>query len=90
MFDLKGKQALDVLEQPLIVMDSSLFSYQRLDSESALNYVELLATRCARYGGQFTLLWHNTLLAVPARRELYVDMLAMLRRIEQSASFRAN
>jgi hypothetical protein len=50
-----------LLEIPLIVMESSLISplYMGLSPEAAAALVRDLMQKCARVGGVFTLLWHN-------------------------------
>ncbi|WKZ12689.1 MAG: polysaccharide deacetylase family protein [Gammaproteobacteria bacterium] len=66
---------LPLIERPLIVMDTTLFGYQRMSSHAALQTVKDLAKACRRYGGCLVLLWHNhNLLTTQARRD-YANIL---------------
>jgi hypothetical protein len=68
-FNLLTSERLRLRERPLIVMDASLLSYQRLSPERAVHQIEKLKEKCRRVNGQFTLLWHNDrLLSRRARR----------------------
>ena len=68
-FNLLTSEQLRLRERPLIVMDASLLSYQRLSPERAVDQIEKLKEKCRRVNGQFTLLWHNDrLLSRRARR----------------------
>jgi hypothetical protein len=51
----------ELLEIPLIVMESSLISpiYMGLSPEAAVAQVRNLLRKCEKVGGVFTLLWHN-------------------------------
>ena len=44
-------------------------------SESLKLFMQL-KERCRAVGGQFTLPWHNSNVAIPAERELYLKVLA--------------
>jgi len=43
-------------------MEGSLFgkNYMNLSHEEALAYAKKLKDQCRKYGGDFTLLWHNS------------------------------
>lgn len=84
MFDLVRRSPLSVFEQPLIVMDTSLLEYQKFDAISTVECVRRLAMRVARYGGCFTLLWHNSTLVNNLQRQLYHDVLDTLSHVEAS------
>ena len=62
LFDIEKRQKLGVVEQPLIVMDGALKAdfNEALTPAQALAKSIMLATRCKRYGGVFTILWHNS------------------------------
>lgn len=57
----EGREA-DLLEIPLLAMDSTLFGYMRLSAEQALERLRDCVARCRLVGGVFTLLWHNSTL----------------------------
>jgi hypothetical protein len=59
-FDIELDAEMKIEEIPLIVMDVSLQSYQRLSPAEGKSTILRLARRCAEVGGVFTLLWHNT------------------------------
>ena len=70
-FDLPAGRRLKLRESPLVAMD--VFAIERPPGERAAalqRFAELKRT-CRRFGGEFTLLWHNSHLAARAERELY-------------------
>lgn len=70
-FDLPAGRRLNLRESPLVAMD--IFAIERPVDERApalQRFAELKQT-CRRFGGEFTLLWHNSHLAARAERELY-------------------
>lgn len=65
VFDVERRIALPLNEYPLTAMEGSLRKYQNLSPDSMLaNLNELWATTC-KYGGTFTLLWHNSAFNTP-------------------------
>jgi hypothetical protein len=75
VFDVTQRRRLDVRERPLIVMEVSLLQYQLLVYEDALARIVELKRTCRRFGGDFTLLWHNDHLVSRAERRLYGEAL---------------
>jgi peptidoglycan/xylan/chitin deacetylase (PgdA/CDA1 family) len=69
--------ALRLRERPLIVMDASLLErwYLNLSAAAALEIGYHLLDRCRRFRGDFTLLWHNSQLLLPAHRAVYTRLL---------------
>jgi hypothetical protein len=59
-FDIERGRELNLTEVPLIVMDVTLRQYRSLTPEQAEKRILLLAGRCRRVNGVFTLLWHNS------------------------------
>lgn len=59
-FDLERDSALTIWEQPLIVMDGTLYTYRRFSPEQGQERILELAARCRQVEGVFTLLWHNS------------------------------
>jgi hypothetical protein len=51
---------IDMWEVPLMVMDGTLFSYQRYSIEKAFSACESLLEEVQKFGGVFTVLWHNS------------------------------
>lgn len=60
-----GNRQLDLLELPLLLMDTSLFRYLRLEGDAALEFAWNLIERMARQGALVSLLWHNNFFNEP-------------------------
>ena len=75
VWDLGQERELRLVERPLILMESTLFNYQRMSGEAALECGLKFARLCRAYGGEFVLLWHNHNLLTRGSRELYTSML---------------
>ena len=60
LFDIENNCVLEVLEHPLIAMDTTLFQYRNLAEEEAFANICRLHERCVAVEGDFVLLWHNT------------------------------
>ena len=75
-FNLPKRQRLNLYERPLIVMDASLFGkeYMQLAPQAALRKISALAKACQDYNGQFTLLWHNSMLLTGSQKRLYREV----------------
>lgn len=68
MWDWREERALTLSQQPLVVMECSIIAARYLGlgySEAALEKMQSLKSRALRYGGDFTLLWHNSHLDTP-------------------------
>lgn len=55
----RGREA-QLLEIPLMAMDSTPQGYMKLSAEDAFRELRECAGRCRTVGGVFSLLWHNT------------------------------
>jgi hypothetical protein len=71
-----------LLEIPLVVMDTTLFRYQRLSLNEVRDTLSRLLGACRSVGGVFTLLWHNTSFVDPTDMELYREVLGSLAALE--------
>jgi hypothetical protein len=73
VFNLRSRTALQLRERPLVVMETSLFyeRYMSLSGSDALDAIARLSATCRRFGGSFTLLWHNDNLAQRKQKRLY-------------------
>lgn len=60
LFDLKNNKTLNIIEVPLVIMDSTLEYYRNLDSEKAKAVIQQMINILKNYGGILTLLIHNT------------------------------
>lgn len=63
LFDPIKMQPFGIEEHPLIVMDCTLSrdNYMNLNEEEALNYCRSLIDQTRKHGGEFVMLWHNTI-----------------------------
>lgn len=78
MYDLGGRRALPLWQQPLIVMDRTLLGSGYMDlpgSDDALRHAARLKAACRLHGGEFTVLWHNCHLELQEHRDLYERIL---------------
>jgi hypothetical protein len=69
-----GREA-ELLEIPLLVMDSTLLGYMRLQPAQTLEIVRDCIARCRTVGGVFTLVWHNTRIMNFSHKMLYQQLL---------------
>jgi hypothetical protein len=74
----------DLIEIPLLAMDSTMYGYMNLPAERALTLLMDLAERCRAVGGVFTLAWHNTSLVKAGYASIYR---ALLNEIADSPTF---
>lgn len=75
LYDLVARQPLPVIENPLTVMDGSLLQpkYLGIDSnDEAVDYIWSIKNQCIKYGGTFTLLWHNSSLTSDFEKEIFL------------------
>lgn len=59
VFDSLNDRILEVTEEPLIVMDTTLLGKQKPDFQAAETEILKLAAQCRSVGGVLSLLWHN-------------------------------
>ena len=59
-FDISEDKPIGIIEEPLVVMDTTLKSFQNFTLQEAREKINCLAALCKFVGGNFTLLWHNT------------------------------
>ena len=76
VFDLAEHKALRLRERPLVAMETTLLQYLSLDDDAALERLAALKETCRRFGGDFTLLWHNDHLFWRGGRRVYREALA--------------
>ena len=56
----KKRKELNLIEQPLIMMEVSLKQYENLGVNDAIKKVEKLKSTVSQYNGSFVYLWHNS------------------------------
>lgn len=73
VFDLRWRRPLPLRERPLVVMEATLLDrkYMGLGHEEAVQMTKELRATCERFGGDFTLLWHNSTLLTEVDRRAY-------------------
>jgi hypothetical protein len=65
VFDLETKEVLDLVENPLTIMDQTLITYLKMDINSAIKEVNDYIEIIKKYKGSFVLLWHNSSFNTP-------------------------
>lgn len=78
VYDLLQRKALNLRERPLIVMDCTLLEYEGATPQEAFDKACHYAQQIRKYGGNMTLLWHNSYLETPEKRELFSQLLKYL------------
>ena len=73
LFDVVRRRRLALRERPLALMDSAILSSRAYDE--AVARVRRVKGICRLFGGDFTLLWHNSRLGTRYERDLYAEVL---------------
>ena len=60
VFDVLKKKKLDLMEQPLLLMDVSLVHYKKTTVEEALEQALSLREQVEKHRGEWVVLWHNS------------------------------
>ncbi len=79
MYDVKERRTINLLQQPLILMEVSVISGQYMGlgkTPAALKAMQELKETCRFYGGCFSLLWHNSFLRNSWDMETYGQLCA--------------
>ena len=80
MYDLRNRKKLNIIQKPLLVMEDSLFSESYMGLNNKIEIIEkisLLKKATDYFGGNFTLLWHNSSLNTSSSRNLYESILRL-------------
>ncbi|MDJ0926100.1 MAG: polysaccharide deacetylase family protein [Gammaproteobacteria bacterium] len=80
-FNLLTREKLSLWQQPLLVMDATLLDGYAMDlgfGDEPREIIDSLAKRVRLFGGEFTILWHNSRLTTSAELELYRDAIDIL------------
>jgi hypothetical protein len=80
VFNLKERKMLKLREQPLIIMEITLYdkAYMGLVGEEISDKIFELNNICRRFNGMFTLLWHNSNLAQSWQKAMYLKVLSLI------------
>ena len=63
VFDVVARHQIDLVERPLIVMDTAL-RVENISKEKSIEAALLLLNQTKKYDGDFVLLWHNNNLSI--------------------------
>jgi peptidoglycan/xylan/chitin deacetylase (PgdA/CDA1 family) len=77
-YDLANHRQLPLRIKPLHVMDGTLLEYMSLDETEAFSMVAAMSGRTRTFGGDFSILWHNSTLEAGRTRRLYLDLVREL------------
>lgn len=78
IFDLTKRQCLKLRERPLITMESTIIEakYENLSySEESYQKFQFYRNTCHKYGGTYTLLWHNSFFETDKDKEFYLGLI---------------
>ena len=73
--------SMKILEIPLVLMDTTLWSYLKLEEQEGMAEVERMIERVREVGGLFTLLWHQEAIRMRGGR-LYPKILEKLAKMD--------
>lgn len=79
MFDIENQQTLNLRERPLIMMEASVLHSKYMNmgySDATFEYMKNLKEICYRYGGNFTMLWHNSHFLNTADKAFYQELVS--------------
>ncbi len=77
LYDLQQRRPLRLRERPLIIMERTVIAAHYLglgNGDEALNLMQKYRDICHRFGGDFTLLWHNSHLNQENEKRLYLSL----------------
>ena len=87
-FDLDGDRVLSLVEVPLVVMETTLFSpsYEGIEAGAALSRALELAGRSQAVSGVFVLLWHNSSFEGSYRQwsRIYPELVRRLQALDET------
>ncbi len=78
LFDIENQKVLALRERPLITMEASVLSPKYMNmgySDKTLDYMRSLREKCFSYGGNYTLLWHNSFFKTEKDKVFYQELI---------------
>jgi peptidoglycan/xylan/chitin deacetylase (PgdA/CDA1 family) len=78
MFDFLNRKKLNLKQKPLIVMECSIIdnSYMGLGySEKTSKIMKDLKQKCFKYGGDFSILWHNSHFKTEEAKKMFEEII---------------
>lgn len=82
LFDFVERRPLALIERPLVLMEATVVSPTYLGlgcGPQARALMMGIRDSCRRFGGEFSLLWHNSNFGFPGARELYEELIQPFR-----------
>ena len=80
MFDPIKNRSLDIVQRPLILMDTTIINSSylgKISIENKLEIIKNLKNECKEVNGNFTLLWHNNNLVKNKNRRFFEKVLEL-------------
>jgi len=76
-YDLNNHKKLDIMIEPLIVMDVTLFDkkYMGLNFQCAFDFAVDLKKKCKKMNGHYNILWHNSFFQNPRQKKFYQNLI---------------
>lgn len=78
VFDLLARQSLSLRERPLVAMEGTLLNILHYNSAQTFDAIVSLGNTVKHYGGNMSLLWHNSSLINAEERDLFCSTLKAL------------
>jgi hypothetical protein len=75
---ISEQREANLLEVPLLAMDTTLQGYMKLNPEEALSRLQACVAKCRAVGGVFSLAWHNTTMMNAGYTRIYTRLVEEL------------
>ena len=63
VFDIERRETLNLLEQPLLIMDVSFRMYKKFNIAESIALGQTIKSEVQKHGGELVVLWHNSSLS---------------------------
>lgn len=63
VFDIERRETLNLIEQPLLIMDVSFRMYKKLNIPESIALGQAIRSEVQKHGGELVVLWHNSSLS---------------------------
>lgn len=63
VFDIEQRETLNLIEQPLLIMDVSFRMYKKLNIQESIALGQTIKSEVHKHGGDLVVLWHNSSLS---------------------------
>jgi hypothetical protein len=78
IFDVREKRTIDVICEPLHLMEVSVLDYMQEPLNSIPTHTRELKEKVDLVGGTLNILWHNNMIVSPRQRAVYGQMIDLL------------